>query len=106
MTRFAAALLVVFAAAHVPAAAQTAVCRPNQLGSVACPGPQRPVPRPIYRKPVQALDRLRAKPEVKDPYPAFIPSRETRRLGGATVTDQPLGPSLCRPDTLGNLRCR
>ncbi len=87
-----------------PAAADT-LCRPDTLGSVICPVAPPP-PRPIYRRPVQALDRVAAEPPARNPAPAFVPAREVDRLGGQTMTGQSVRTGLCRPDTLGNLSCR
>ncbi len=88
-----------------PAAAEV-VCRPDHLGTVSCPDVTlRPKPRPIYRRPVQALERVRAEPEARDPSPGFVPARKTRALGGTLLLENGLtGP--CRPDMLGNLNCR
>jgi hypothetical protein len=87
-------------------AADTMTCRPNALGTVSCPDDgARPKPRPIYRAPVQALDRVEQKAATKNRPDTFIPSRETRRLGGTLMLERGLtGP--CRKDTLGNLNCR
>lgn len=88
-----------------PAAAEL-MCRPDALGTVSCPGDgPRPMPRPIYRQPVQALDRVGAKADARREPDRFVPSRETRRLGGTMLLKEGLsGP--CRPDMLGNLNCR
>lgn len=87
-------------------AADEIVCRPNALGAVACPGDTpRPKPRPIYRAPVQALDRVESKAAARRQPDRFVPSRETRRLGGTVILERGMsGP--CRPDMLGNLNCR
>ncbi|HET9070130.1 MAG TPA: hypothetical protein VFN28_15935 [Amaricoccus sp.] len=88
-----------------PAAADV-VCRPNTLGTVSCPAAEpRPMARPPGPAPTQALDRVRrrtAQPEGEE----FIPARRTNRLGGTVLREG--GPTVgnCRPDTLGNLRCR
>lgn len=106
MPGFWAALLILAAfAAGGPVAADT-VCRPTALGAIGCPDPgPRPQPRPIYRQPVQALDRVQRLPEVAAPAPGFVPSRETGKLGGNVLTDRDVGIGRCRPDTLGNLIC-
>ena len=100
----AAALAGLALAGPGPAAADT-LCRPDTLGSVLCPVAPPP-PRPIYRRPVQALDRVAAEPPARNPAPAFVPARETERLGGQVITDQDIRTGLCRADTLGNLHCR
>ena len=87
-----------------PAGADT-LCRPDTLGSIICPV-SPPPPRPIYRRPVQALDRVAAEPPARNPAPAFVPARETERLGGQVITDQDIRTGVCRADTLGNLHCR
>jgi hypothetical protein len=93
------------ALAAAPAAEAEVVCRPNTLGTVNCPATGvRPLPRPPYR-PVQAIDRVRAKPEVGAPAPDFVPAYRTNRLG-TTLLDDGAGRTVCRPDTLGNLNCR
>jgi hypothetical protein len=107
--RIALALLLVLLAPLPSPAAERAVCRPNALGAVSCPGDNlRPMPRPAYQSRVQALDRVRAGAQAREQQRGgerFVPSRETRRLGGTTVL--PRGTSgPCRPDALGNLRCR
>lgn len=97
-----AAVSIAFAAA-MPAVAEV-VCRPNTLGAVSCPAASpRPMPRPLFGEPVQALDGVRERgrePEGTE----FIPARRTDRLGGI-VTDGG-GADYCRADTLGNLHCR
>jgi hypothetical protein len=119
MVRIALALALPFAAAlmlgPVPVAAADVVCRPDMLGTVSCPDAPRPKPRPVYRSTVQALERIRA-PQVgvgqaatgstaRQGAETFVPSRETRRLGGTMMLPQgTAGP--CRPDMLGNLNCR
>lgn len=86
--------------------ADTQTCRPNALGSVSCPDAgSRPRPRPIYRAPVQALDRVEERAAARRQPETFVPSRETRRLGGTTTLPSGLsGP--CRANMLGNLNCR
>ncbi|MFT3973634.1 MAG: hypothetical protein QM699_09350 [Amaricoccus sp.] len=86
--------------------ADTMTCRPDALGTVSCPADGvRPRPRPIYRAPVQALDRVEAEAAGRSRPDAFVPARETRRLGGTMILERGLsGP--CRPDMLGNLNCR
>lgn len=88
------------------AAAETMTCRPNTLGTVSCPAERaRPKPRPAFRPPVQALERVERKAAAKSRPDTFVPARETRRLGGTMTLPSGLsGP--CRPDTLGNLNCR
>lgn len=88
------------------ASADTMTCRPNVLGSVSCPDwGDRPKPRPIYRKPVQALDRVERKAAAREQAGRFVPARKTDRLGGTMILERGLsGP--CRRDTLGNLNCR
>ncbi|HVL20449.1 MAG TPA: hypothetical protein VM422_05615 [Amaricoccus sp.] len=87
-------------------AAEEITCRPNALGAISCPGDTpRPKPRPIYRAPVQALDRVEAKAAARRQPDRFVPARETRRLGGNVTLERGMsGP--CRPDMLGNLNCR
>jgi hypothetical protein len=99
-----AATLIILCFAGGPARADVA-CRPNTLGNQFCPVTPPP-PRPIYRKPVQALDRVMREPKVGSQAPTFVPSRETGRLGNQTITDQDLRTGICRKDTLGNLLCR
>lgn len=105
MGRILAAALVL-AISPPAAAAELTVCRPDALGSVSCPGDgPRPKPRPIYRAPVQALDRVEGRAAARQTPETFVPSRETRRLGGTMMLERGLsGP--CRPDALGNLNCR
>jgi hypothetical protein len=103
MSRFWASVIVAALIGAAPAPADT-VCRPNVLGTVSCPI-ARPMPRPPFRHPVGALDRVRAEPEVKDPGPVFIPARRTNILG-TTLIDEGVDANLCRPDVLGNLHCR
>jgi hypothetical protein len=103
-SRIIAAVVVALAFAG-EADADTKTCRPNTLGNQACPVAPPP-PRPIYRQPVQALERVLRQPEVGSQAPAFVPSRETGRLGNQTITDQNLRTGICRKDTLGNLICR
>lgn len=100
------AILLFMAMALPSQAADTMTCRPNALGTVSCPDDgARPKPRPIYRAPVQALDRVEQKAATKNRPDTFVPSRETRRLGGTLMLERGLtGP--CRKDTLGNLNCR
>ena len=104
MTRWmalAAAWLAV--AAATPAAAEV-VCRPNTLGTVSCPAASpRPMPRPLFGEPVQALDRVRARGQEAEGT-EFIPARRTNRLGGIAADGG--GADYCRADTLGNLHCR
>lgn len=96
-----ATLLVFFAAASGSAAT---VCRSDALGTTWCSGPTaRPLPRPSIIHPVQALDVVAPKPAVA-PDPGFVPARERSALGNV-ITNRSL-PGFCRPDTLGNLRCR
>jgi hypothetical protein len=99
-----AAILIILSFAGGPAQADVA-CRPNTLGNQFCPV-SPPPPRPIYRRPVQALDRVMREPNVGSQAPVFVPSRETGRLGNQTITDQDLRTGICRKDTLGNLLCR
>src|SRR5689334_16948760 len=73
-----AALAALALAGPGPAAAGT-LCRPDTLGSVLCPVAPPP-PRPIYRRPVQALDRVGAEPPARNPAPAFVPARDVDRL--------------------------
>lgn len=80
--------------------AQT-VCRPNALGGLRCA--ERPMPRPPDLDVRRSLGTAVGKPAAP-PGGAFVPARDTKRLG-STVTDQRL-PGTCRPDQLGNLRCR
>jgi hypothetical protein len=87
------------------AAPADTVCRPNTLGNQFCPV-TLPPPRPIYRRPVQAIERVLRAPEPRNPAPVFVPSRETERLGNQTITDKNLRTGICRKDTLGNLLCR
>ena len=101
-----AALVATLAALPGPAPAQVA-CLPNSLGTLNCPPATmtRPEPRPPDRRPVQAIDRVRAKPVVESAAPVLVPARRTGRLGRVLV--EPGTPTgVCRPDTLGNLRCR
>lgn len=100
------ALLAAAVATSLPApAAAAAVCRPDTLGNVGCSGSEpRPLARPSYRPPPQALDRVREKIPTEDD-DGFIPAYRTRRLGD-TIIDPGTGPGLCRPDALGNLHCR
>jgi hypothetical protein len=104
MTRLAAlALALALAAPQVQA---DTVCRPNSLGSESCTGPAtRPLPRPDrIRIEVQALDRMIRPPDAGQPPQVFVPSAR-RSVLGSTLADQP-GLNLCRPNALGNLRCR
>jgi hypothetical protein len=96
--------LIILCFAGGPARADVA-CRPNTLGNQFCPVTPPP-PRPIYRRPVQALERVLRAPEPRSPAPVFVPSRETDRLGNQTITDRDLRTGICRKDTLGNLICR
>src|SRR4051812_9349259 len=97
-----AVLVAVALTAAGPAAADT-VCRANELGTVRCPDPGlRPMPRPIYRQPVQGLDRVRAKPEIDNPNPDFIGSQDLNRLGDV-LTGGSVGAGSCSTDTLGNM---
>ncbi len=104
VTRGFTAVLIALSLAAGTAAADV-VCRPNTLGNQFCPVAPPP-PRPIYRRPVQALDRVMAEPPARNPAPVFVPSRETDRLGNQVITDQNLRTGICRKDTLGNLLCR
>lgn len=93
------------ALAAAPPAAGDVVCRPNTLGTVGCPGTGlRPLPRPAYR-PVQAIDRVRARPEAGGPATDLVPARRLDGLG-TILLDDGARRSVCRPDTLGNLNCR
>lgn len=101
------AAAVTLSALTLPATAAAQVtCRPSALGAVACPAPARPKPRPpsLGAPPTQALDRVRAG-DAPAPTADFIPARRTRGLG-TVITNGTPGPSRCRADTLGNLRCR
>ncbi len=92
-------------AAAGPAPAQIA-CSPNALGTVRCPNVGVvPPPRPIYRKPVQGLDRVRAKPELENPNPDFVPSQELNTLGEILTEGGGVGNGSCRSDALGNMHC-
>ena len=95
---------MVQAVAAEPVAAAT-VCRPTALGSVTCRGPAvRPLPRPPLASDVQALERL---PDAAPPAGTrFVPARRTNRLGTTTIDGGGAVPGRCRPDALGNLRCR
>ncbi len=96
--------LIALALAALPdIGAAQAVCRPGPLGATLCQGTPRPKPRPadLGAPPVQALDRVL--PADPGPVTTFVPARKTRGLGG-TILDAE--PGRCRPDTLGNLRCR
>ena len=100
------ALAFLLLAPLAAAAADDVTCRPNALGAVACVGDApRPKPRPIYRAPVQALERVDGKASARRVPDRFVPARETRRLGGNVTLERGMsGP--CRPDMLGNLNCR
>ena len=104
LNRPVSAVMLVVSLAGGTAQAET-TCRPTTLGNQFCPG-SPPPPRPIYRRPVQALERVAREPQVGSQAPAFVPSRETGRLGNQTITDQNLRTGICRKDTLGNLLCR
>jgi hypothetical protein len=88
------------------AEAADTVCRPNNLGAVVCTGPTaRPAPRQIIRSDVQALERVPSRKEAGEPATEFVPAYRRGSLSSTTIeTDRPV--DLCRPDTLGNLRCR
>jgi hypothetical protein len=98
------AMLVAFGGAD--AAAET-VCRPDSLGAERCTGPVvRPLPRPPrLRSRVQALDRVIERDDAGQSNTEFVPSSRRNRLG-TTIIDEAPGSDLCRPDALGNLRCR
>jgi len=103
MARWAFAVMIGAAVATAVPAAAADVCRANTLGTVNCPAPP-PKARPIYRAPVQALDRVRARdrqPETE----TFIPAYRTNRLGGIVI-DGGGAAGRCRADVLGNLHCR
>jgi hypothetical protein len=98
----AAAIAIGLSGASAPAAT---VCRPTELGTTRCTGPAvRPQPRRIHESDARGLDQVLRAADPDDDRPRLVPARETNRLG-ITLTDEPvLGP--CRPDQLGNLRCR
>jgi hypothetical protein len=87
-----------------PAAADL-VCHPNQLGSQTCAGTVRPVPRPVIRSDVQALERVTDRHPDPPTGTRFIPAGKRNQLG--TTIFESSGPiGTCQPDMLGNLRCR
>ncbi len=106
MSRILAALLIGAASVDAPPAMADAVCRPTALGAVGCPdaGP-RPVPRPVYLETARGLEGVQVKTPVGAGAPAFVPARETGKLGGTVLTKEKLGGGRCRADTLGNLIC-
>jgi hypothetical protein len=54
---------------------------------------------------VQALERVPSRKEAGEPATEFVPAYRRGSLSSTTIeTDRPV--DLCRPDTLGNLRCR
>lgn len=97
-------LALAFLLTPFPSAAADGVCRPDALGTVSCPDGPRPKPRPLYRSRVQALERVTGESSQRDSRDTFVPSRETRKLGGTILRGGLVGP--CRPDMLGNLNCR
>ena len=104
MTR--ALALVLACALALPAAGADTACRGTTLGSQRCSGgPLRPEPRPVIRADTHALDRVRDKPEQAADPTTFVPAVRRKRLG-TTIIDAPGPIGTCRPDTLGNLRCR
>lgn len=90
--------------APLAAGAADSVCRPDALGTVSCPDGPRPKPRPVYQSRVQALERVMDKAAARESRDTFVPSRETRTLGGTILNRGLVGP--CRADMLGNLNCR
>ena len=92
-------------AGSAPAMADS-VCRPTALAALGCPdaGP-RPAPRPVYRETARGLQGVQVIRPVGPGAPAFVPSRETGKLGGNVLTKGSVGGGRCRADTLGNLIC-
>lgn len=98
-------ILVLTALLAPPLAAEQMVCRTNALGATICSGVLRPEPRRQIRSDVQALERVQERPDAGEPDTRFVPSYRRGSLSTTTIeTDRPI--DLCRPDSLGNLRCR
>lgn len=97
------------AAAH-GAAGQTkgTVCRGTALGSTVCvEAVPRPEPRPVEFDARRGLDAVRAKPDPDLGPPEIVPPRRTNSFGQTRIGPDARGTGgPCRPDALGNLRCR
>ena len=99
-------VLCLLALPAFPAVAADVACRPTPLGSQTCSGgPMRPLPRPVIRSDVQALERVTDRPARSADPRTFVPAGKRRALG-TTIIDAPGPIGTCRTDTLGNLRCR
>lgn len=98
-------VLLLLLAPALPAGAADTACQATTLGGQRCSGgPLRPKPRPAIRSDTQALERVRDRYEEPDST-VFVPAVRRKRLG-TTIIDAPGPIGTCRPDTLGNLRCR
>ena len=102
------ATLAVALALPLAAPAQTA-CRTDALGATICDQPSgpRPRPRPLFDDGTRGLDRVQQLPPAGSQAPALIPGWRTNAFGRTLLGPGEAGPAgRCRPDALGNTRCR
>ena len=87
-----------------PLGAIEAFVQVARLGSVKAAATELALSAPALSRRVQALERVMDKAAARDTRDTFVPSRETRTLGGTILNRGLVGP--CRADMLGNLNCR
>lgn len=105
----AAAMLLAVVLALPPAARAQTACRTDALGATICDAPRvpRPRPRPLFDDGTRGLDRVQERPPAGGQAPALIPGWRTNAFG-RTLLGPGEAPAAgrCRPDALGNTRCR